>query len=114
MATAAIAFRTVFCHAAGMVKRKRGKRTTSAAALSTMLAETFWYSVATIGRRSRLIAEGRCSAAEYRRMVSEKSAAAQESAAALSRLGTPGGIDAVLKPWHRRVEANARRLARKR
>ncbi|MFO1152864.1 MAG: hypothetical protein U1E42_04225 [Rhodospirillales bacterium] len=77
-----------------------------------MLTETFWSSVQTIGRRTRLIAEGRCTAAEYRRMLEEKVAAAQDSAAVLARRRGSGGVTALLAPWHRRVKANARRLAR--
>ena len=99
-----------------MARGKYRKRTKSAEALSLslMLAETFWSSVQTISRRTCLMAEGRCTAAEYRRMVLEKSAAAQDSAVALARLRGPGGAVALLAPWHRRAKANARRLGRSR
>jgi hypothetical protein len=80
--------------------------------LPWLLAETVWSSVQTIGQRTRLIAEDRCTAAEYTRMVSEKAAAAQETAAALARLRGPDGALALVRPWHRRTTANARRLSK--
>lgn len=97
-----------------MALRKRSTRnpSTEALALPLMLAETFWSSVETIGRRTRLMAEGRCTAAEYRRMVEEKVAAAQDSAAVLAGRRGSAGVTALLAPWHRRVKANARRLGR--
>ena len=76
-----------------------------------MLAETFWSSVQTISRRTCLMAEGRCTAVEYRRMVLEKSVAAQDSAVALA---TRRGAVGLLAPWHRRAKANARRLGKSR
>ena len=96
-----------------MKRRTYRKRTKSAEALSLslMLAEKFWSSVQTISRRTCLMAEGRCTAAEYRRMVLEKSAATQDSAVALAN---GRGVVALLAPWHRRTKANARRLGRSR
>src|SRR5512134_1549068 len=92
-----------------MARRKHSKRTKSAEALSLslLLAETFWSSVQTISRRTCLMADGRCTATEYRRMVLEKSAAAQDSALALARRRGAVGL---LVPWNRRAKANARRL----
>lgn len=114
--TVGIERRSAFRHLRLMARRKRSKRLKSSGAfsLSLMLAETFWSSVQTISRRTRLMAEGRCTAAEHRRMVLEKSAAAQESAAALARLRGPRDAVALLAPWHRRAKANARRLVKSR
>jgi hypothetical protein len=64
----------------------------------------------TITRRTLMMAQGACSAAEYRRMAAEKVAAVQISAAALLR---GRGQTAVLAPFVVRARANAKRLRRK-
>lgn len=76
-----------------------------------MMAELAWASWETIARRSLMMAQSTCSPAEYRRMVREKAAAAAESGRVLS---SPKGTSAaaLLKPWHSRATANAKRLRR--
>ena len=61
-------------------------------------------------RRSLMMAQGTCSAAEYRRMVAEKVAAMQSSTAALMRGRRQA---AVLAPFVSRARANVKRLRRK-
>jgi len=70
------------------------------------------FSWETIARRSWLIAQGTCSAAEYQRMTLEKFTAAYLSSAALL-LRPKRGLNAALVPWHRRARANARRLRKR-
>lgn len=95
-------------------KRRARRRANSALLLPLMIGEMALASMATIGLRTRLIAEGRCSPAEYRRMLSEKAAAVQASAAALARADGKNKALSVLSPWHSRVTANAKRLRNKR
>ena len=97
-------------------KRRRHRRTSSAMAalsLPLMFGDMAAASFETIARRTRMIAGGTCPPAEYRRMVQEKIAAAQESAVALAVARDARGLRAALDPFHRRVVANARRLRRK-
>ena len=63
----------------------------------------------TIARRTLMMAQSTCSPAEYRRMLHEKAGAAMETAKLLS---APYGAsaEALLKPWHSRATANAKRL----
>ncbi len=90
-----------------MKKRNSG----AAASLAGMMAELTVSSWATILRRTRLMAEGKCTPAEYQRMMMEKADAAQASFMALAQPGAPNPR-AVLKPWLIRAKANARRLRR--
>jgi hypothetical protein len=62
----------------------------------------------TIARRSWMLAQGRCSARERRRMVNEKTAAALASIALMNEAS--GDPTVLLKPWHRAATANAKRL----
>ena len=94
-------------------KRSRKRPAKSALSLSLMIGEMALSSMETIGRRTGLIAQGRCSPSEYRRMVQEKAAAAQESALALACSGGKLEPRALLSPWHSRVTANAKRLRRR-
>jgi hypothetical protein len=64
----------------------------------------------TIMRRTAMIAEGTCTAAEYRRMAGEKATAMQISMAAF--IGGRGQA-AILAPFVTRARANARRLRQK-
>lgn len=98
-----------------MTTRKRPRRRKSASpfTLPLMLGEMALASLETIARRSLMMAQGRCSAAEYRRMGAEKAAAALESAAIVSRRPGKRQATAVLAPWHRRARANAKRLQKK-
>ena len=90
-----------------MRKRKRAK----ALPLPFAMAELTLASWETIVRRSVMMAQGTCSAAEYRRMVREKVRAAHRSGA----LATLGARDlaVILGPWHKAATANAKRLRRK-
>lgn len=76
-----------------------------------VMAELAWASWETIARRTLMMAASTCSPAEYRRMVREKAAAAVETGRLLSSKKV--SADALLKPWHRRATANAKRLRRK-
>jgi len=64
----------------------------------------------TVVRRTAMIADGTCTAAEYHRMAAEKAAAIQISMTALMR---GRGQAAILAPFVARARANARRLRRK-
>jgi len=66
----------------------------------------------TIGRRSWMIATGTLSAAERRRMVSEKVGAALRSASAV--MTGRHSWSAILGPWQQRASANAKRLRKRR
>ncbi|WP_264713378.1 hypothetical protein [Limobrevibacterium gyesilva] len=73
----------------------------------TQLTAASWE---TIVHRSALMARGKCTPAEYRRMVIEKAAAAQAASVALL---TGRRESAVLAPFLKRARANAKRLRRK-
>ncbi|HZS81684.1 MAG TPA: hypothetical protein VFA50_02355 [Stellaceae bacterium] len=92
--------------------RQRKRR--AATPLSVLFAELALASWETMARRGLMMAQGRCSRAEYRRMLREKAQALCASGMALAfpRAGDP--VAALLAPWHRRAAANARRLRRKR
>jgi hypothetical protein len=83
-------------------------RRKTAAASQLMMTELAMASMEVIARRTGMMMLGTCSPAEYRRMVREKTNAAQLSVLALMR----GRSDAasLLGPWHRRATANAKRL----
>jgi hypothetical protein len=70
----------------------------------TELAVASWE---TIWHRSALMVTGECSAAEYNRMFSEKMKAMHLSGLALMTGRQP---EDVLRPFHKRATANARRL----
>lgn len=78
-------------------------------ALPLMMARLTIASWETIFRRTMMMAQGTCSAAEFQRMTVEKMAAMQSSMAALF-MGQ--GHDKVLSPFLDRAQANARRLRR--
>ncbi|MCU0838239.1 MAG: hypothetical protein MUE49_05890 [Rhodospirillales bacterium] len=96
-----------------MKPNKRRGRRTAKPLLPLMVGEMAVASVETIGRRLLLIARGRCSAAEYRRMVLEKVEAARRSAAIVATSAGKAKPQAVLAPWHGRVTANAKRLRKR-
>jgi hypothetical protein len=76
-------------------------------AMMTRLAFASWE---TVFRRSMMMAQGACSAAEYQRMAQEKAVAMGESMTALM---TGRGQAAALAPFVTRARANAKRLRRK-
>ena len=76
-------------------------------ALPIMWTELAMASWETIWHRTALMASGECSMAEYQSMVSEKMGAVSQSSAALMAGKDP---EAVLRPFHRKAVANAKRL----
>jgi len=80
---------------------------TSPFALPIMMTELAMASWETIWHRTALILTGACSQDEYGRMVQEKMHAVHQSGQALME-----GRDtqAVLRPFHKRATANAKRL----
>lgn len=78
--------------------------------LPVTLAELSLASWETILRRTLLMSSGRCSPAEYQRMVQEKADAFRHNVTALSRSTGTLSAAALIAPWHRRAVANARRL----
>ena len=93
-----------------MTRRKRRKVTP----LPLLMAELTFASWETIARRSLLMATGRCSRREYDRMVSEKVAAAMQSARRFAASGGRTGLPSLLTPFRDRAAANASRLRRRR
>ena len=81
--------------------------------LPLLFAELAFASWETIARRTFMMANGTCTPAEYARMVTEKVAAAQRSALALSRKRTRHSPRSVIGPWHRGATANAKRLRKR-
>jgi hypothetical protein len=75
--------------------------------IPAMMSQLTLSSWETIYRRSLMMAQGTCSAAEYQRMVLEKAAAVQSSTLAMM---TGRGPAAALAPYLVRARANARRL----
>lgn len=88
---------------------KRSKPT-SLPLLMTSLTLRSWE---TIARRTLLIAQNRCSPAEYQRMVSEKAEAAMESWMRLMSSGGRASMASLLAPWNTRATANSKRLSKK-
>ncbi len=76
-------------------------------ALPLMWTELAMASWETVWHRTALMATGACTPAEYQRMVHEKMRAVQLSSAALMAGKQP---EDVLRPFHKRATANARRL----
>ncbi len=76
-------------------------------ALPMMCAELAMASWETVWHRTALMATGACTTAEYERMVHEKMRAVQLSSVALMTGQDP---EAVLRPFHKRATANAKRL----
>lgn len=76
-------------------------------ALTMLMTRLTLASWETIFRRTMMMAQGNCSAAEYRRMTDEKLAAAQQSMVALA---SGRGQAAALAPYVARTRANVRRL----
>ena len=81
----------------------------SAFSFPFMMAEMALASWETILHRTALMATGACTALEYERMLSEKMMAVQLSGVALMTGQAP---EAVLRPFHQRATANAKRLRR--
>ena len=75
--------------------------------LPVMFTELAFASWETMWHRTALMATGACTPAEYERMVHEKLLAVQQSSMALL---TGQDAQAVLQPFHRKAQANAKRL----
>jgi hypothetical protein len=89
--------------------RRRHRR--AATPLPLLFAELALASWETIARRTLMMAQGKCSPAEYARMVMEKAAAAQATALTLSH--RRARMRSVIGPWHRGATANAKRLRKR-
>ena len=76
-------------------------------ALPMMFAELAFASWETVWHRTALMATGACTAAEYELMVHEKMSAMQVAGMALL---TGQAADDILRPYHKRATANAKRL----
>lgn len=87
------------------------RRKNSSAALPRMLLELAMNSAETIGRRWWMVASGKSTPAEYRRMVLEKVKAAQETGAAMF-FRKPSAA-ALLRPWHAGARRNVKRLRKR-
>jgi len=75
-----------------------------------MVTELMFSSFETIGRRSWMLSQGKCSPTEFARMVLEKQQALCLSGfALLTRASAPS----ILAPFHHAARANAKRLRRK-
>jgi hypothetical protein len=81
--------------------------------LPLLLAELTFASWQTIHHRALMMACGKCSPAEYSRMISEKVGAATRTAITLTRAKKTPALATLLAPWHKGATANARRLRRK-
>jgi hypothetical protein len=90
-----------------MRKRNRG----SSFMLPMVMARLTAASMETIMHRTRMMALGTCSAAEYQRMVLEKADAARH---AMLKCMTGCSPAAILAPYLTRARSNAKRLRRKR
>ena len=91
-------------------QRMRKRRPGSPFALPMMTARLAAASLETIFHRMTMIAKGKCSPAEYQRMVAEKATAAQRSIAALM---TGKSLMSAMAPYSSRARANAKRLRKK-
>ena len=95
------------------MKKRRKPRRRAATSLPMMFAQMAAASVETIARRTAMMVSGRCSAAEYQRMVAEKAKAAVETAAVLAKPQRKNTATKAMAPWRRRAVANAKRLRKK-
>jgi len=64
----------------------------------------------TIAHRSLMMAQNKCSPAEYQRMMSEKASAAMESGMRFMLSGGCASMASLLAPWNTRATANSKRL----
>jgi hypothetical protein len=92
-----------------MASRPR-RKTVSVSVMMTGLMLASWE---TILRRTLLMAQNKCSPAEYWRMVKEKTEAAAVSGLTLAAGGGRASVKTLLAPWYARAKSNARRLRSK-
>jgi hypothetical protein len=76
-------------------------------ALPIMMTELAMASWETIWHRTALMANGTCTLAEYESMLSEKMGAMTQASAALFAGKEPADV---LRPFHNKATANAKRL----
>ncbi len=89
------------------------KKHRSTAALPLKFAQLGLASMEVIARRTMLMASGKCSPAEYRRMVREKMAAAAATGMKLMTTGGRASTASLISPWHSKATANVKRLRRR-
>jgi hypothetical protein len=89
---------------------KRRRKASLPLSMMTNLTLASWE---TLARRTLLIAQNKCSQAEYQRMVLEKTEAATQSAMTFIFSGGQASIEALMAPWNSRATANVRRLRKK-
>jgi hypothetical protein len=89
------------------------KRRSKTVSLPVSIANLTLASWETLARRTMLIAQNKCSLAEYQRMVLEKAEAATESAMIFIFSGGLASIDELMAPWKNRAIANVKRLRKK-
>jgi hypothetical protein len=77
--------------------------------MAMQLAMSSWEVIA---RRTMMMAQNRCSPHEYQRMMLEKLQAVQQTGITLATSGGMPDPEALMRPWHRRAVANAKRLRR--
>jgi hypothetical protein len=92
----------------------RARKRRKAVSLPMMMTDLMMASWETIARRTLLVAQNKCSPAEYHRMVREKALAAATSGLRLISSGGRASMASVLAPWHSRAVANAKRLRKSR
>ena len=92
-----------------MMKARRRRKTS----LPTMMTDLMLASWETMTRRTLLIAQNKCSPAEYRQMLDEKIEAATLAGLKLMASGGRATTASLLAPWRRRAVANAKRLRKK-
>jgi hypothetical protein len=91
----------------------KGRKRRKALSLPAMVTDLMSASWETIVRRTMLIAQNRCSPAEYQRMVAEKADAAAASGRKFIASAGKVSMASVLAPWRRAAVANAKRLRKK-
>ena len=92
-----------------MTARKRRKTVS----LPMMMTDLMMASWETLARRTLLVAQNKCSPAEYQRMIREKALAAATSGLRLISSGGRASMASVLGPWRSRAVSNAKRLRKK-
>ena len=93
--------------------KTRKPRKKKALSLPLMMSGLTMASWETVTLRMLLISRNQCSPAEYRRMVSEKAAAAMSTGLTLMSSFGQASMASLIAPWLRGATANAKRLRKK-
>ncbi len=93
-----------------LTRKRAGASPPSPFDLPLMMAELAAASWETVWHRSLLMMSGQCTSVEYQQMVTEKMSALQLAGTAMF---SGHDAEAILRPFHKRATANARRLRRK-